>query len=51
MSDDGDVPGTCACGGTKRGAALAASTRGGAAKKRGAASKPASQGRPARKKR
>ncbi|WP_062605618.1 ribonuclease R [Caballeronia calidae] len=53
MSDD-DMPSTRARGGTKKGAALTAGARGGAAKKRGAASKsskPASQGRPARKKR
>ncbi|SAL66992.1 ribonuclease R [Caballeronia peredens] len=51
FSDD-DAPSTRARGGTKKGATPAASTRGGAAaRKRGAASKPASQGRPARKKR
>ncbi|SAK89851.1 ribonuclease R [Caballeronia pedi] len=48
---DDDVPSTRARGGTKKGAPLAASPRGGAAKKRGVASKSASQGRPARKKR
>jgi ribonuclease R len=50
-SDDEVVPGTRARGGTKKGAAPAASARGGAARKRGTASKPASTGRPARKKR
>jgi ribonuclease R len=49
--NDDEVPSTRARGGTKKGAAIAASARGGAAKKRGAASKPSSQGRPARKKR
>ncbi|BAN23404.1 ribonuclease R [Caballeronia insecticola] len=50
---DDDAPSTRARGGTKKGAAPTASTRGTtAARKRGAASKPASsQGRPARKKR
>jgi ribonuclease R len=51
FSDD-DAPSTRARGGTKKGAPLSASPRGGAAaKKRGAASKSAPQGRPARRKR
>ncbi|WP_244825381.1 MULTISPECIES: ribonuclease R [unclassified Caballeronia] len=48
---DDDVTGTRTRGGTKKGAAVASATRGGAARKRGVASKSSAQGRPARKKR
>ncbi|MDR5804984.1 ribonuclease R [Caballeronia sp. LZ001] len=43
---DDDVTGTRARGGTKKGAAVASATRGGAARKRGVASKSSAQGRP-----